>query len=211
MCPSEIETKSGQPAYSGRILVEGFVEFVQDGRVVAKGRNHFTQNGLYLLVNFLSCGSISLTSGQGPAAPPSGGADRWFIVLGTDTASRTTFTTASLLNPIGTAPGTKPNSVTGSNSGLSNGASVTYTATWNAGTVSGTVGEAGLYLYFTSTSLQAFNNSITSYFSSDGGSVQPTWQFLVSRLDVADSDFTSFTINTGAPLTVNWTVQFTFS
>jgi hypothetical protein len=121
------------------------------------------------------------------------------MVLGTNTTTPTNISMTALVTPIGTAPGTKPNSQAGSTAALSNGASVTYTSTWNAGTVSGTVGEIGLYLYIQST-LAAFG----------AGTISPSAVF-ASRLSVADGDFTAFTINTAAPLTINWTVQFTFS
>jgi hypothetical protein len=181
----------------GEIRIRGIVD-IQNGKYHQKARNHFVGAMLNELINFLSAANL----GQAYFIP----AYNWtylnygFMVLGTDTTTPTNKSMTALVVPIGTAPGTKPNSQTGSTAALANGASVTYTATWNAGTVSGTVGEIGLYLYIDNTLWTFGANGPTSQVS----------QF-ASRLSVGDGDFTAFTINTAAPLTINWTIQFTFS
>jgi hypothetical protein len=111
------------------------------------------------------------------------------------------FSTGGLSAPIGGATPTKPNTQSGSTQSILNGAAAILTSTWNAGTVTGMVGEIGIY-----GRSNASNNLVGfgSKFYGAGGS------FFASRLSVADDDFTAFTINTAAPLTINWTIQFTF-
>jgi hypothetical protein len=177
----------------GEIRIRGIVD-IQNGKYHQRARNHFVGAMLNGLINFLAfTGTIS----NGYAAYGWTGLNG-YMVLGTNTTTPTNISMTSLVSPIGTAPGTKPNSQVGSTAALSNGASVTYTATWNAGTVSGTVGEIGIYLYV--------DNTLRTF----GSTPSPATTF-ASRLSVADGDFTSFTINTAAPLTINWTIQFTFS
>jgi hypothetical protein len=177
------------------IKITGLVRIIQGGKVVAEKRNHFVNTGLISLINYL--GVERTTSDfyghayNWSASPFSQG----FIVLGTDTTTATVPTMESLTSPIGTAPGTKANSQSLACSNPSSGVyEVTYTATWNAGTVSGTIGEIGLYGY-------------AAYIL---GSISSASR-MVSRLSVADGDFTAYTINTSLPLTVQWVVRFSFA
>ena len=198
---SSVEELAPTPeAYTGEMKIEGIVE-ITNGDYHMKCKNHFVNSFLYWLINFLS-------NNNGAAQPyyPNynwGTTTYIFQVLGTDTVTHTVVGTTGLTSPIGTAPGTANNSNGGSISALTNGTSITFTATWNAGAVSGTVGEVGLYLNLYPSTLQPFQTA--SVVGSSTNSV------LGSRLSVADGDFTAFAINTAVPLTINWTIQFTFS
>lgn len=154
---------------------------IWNGKTHIKAKNHFVDQML-----------SDLTSGFiGNQDPVSGLASAWtiktggFMVLGTNTATVTTHGMSALTAPIGGAPGTKPDTQSFSNTNPSGGVYRSiFTVVWNAGNISGTVGEIGLYLY---------NNTMKS------------------RLSNADSDFTSFVIDDTVPLTIAWTIQFSFA
>lgn len=180
-----------------RVIMEGIVEIRNgDKHIIAK--NKFVNQGLIALINLLSCSQLN--SASYVPAYGWGGASSSFMVLGNDIATATTFSMTSLVSPIGTAPGTKANSQSISNGSPSSGVyQVTYTATWNAGAVSGILGELGLYLYLRNTLVSA------------GGALDSVGGYLASRLASADGAFTSFSINTGAPLTIAWSIRFSFA
>ena len=183
-----------EPKVSGLIKVEGWVEVI-NGDHYQKVKNHFVGNMLNALIDFFASGSGTIYT---PAYSWATSTATSFIVLGSNTTGTTSITTNALLNPIGTAPGTTANTQSGSTALVAGGALVTLSAVWNAGTVSGTVGEIGLYLYIPTTV-----GGWQSVYSIAGPE-------FASRLSSGDGDFTSFVINAVNPLTINWTIQFTF-
>jgi hypothetical protein len=128
------------------------------------------------------------------------------IYLGTNTSTATLFSHTALQAPIGTAPGTAANTHTQTiGDGTSTGIwSTTYTATWNAGAITGTVGEMALYL-------TQNTNTAAAWGWSGNQTAYDVGRAMFSRLAVADSEFTQFTINTAKPLTIDWKVQLSFS
>jgi len=186
--------------YTGRIVITGKVEITNGPRHAGPYRNHFVNNALQALMNILLTnfnsyvGNYSSTDNIVPLNPQT-------MYLGSDTTTKTTASMTTLIAPIGTAPGTGPNNWNQVLQILTNGSSVTYTATWNAGTVSGTIGEMALY-----------GSAATAYYTGTQNGV--TWgsgSVMLSRLSVADGDFSAFTINSTYPLVIAWTVQFLFA
>jgi hypothetical protein len=187
---------------SGEIRIRGFVD-VWNGTYHQRVKNHFVGTMLNQLIN-----QIATNTGIGAGYVPGAfGFGDWssisasYMIIGTDTSNHTIISTGGLSAPIGGATPVKPNTQSGSTQSISNGAAVVLTSTWNAGTVSGTVGEIGIY---GRSNAGAGIVSFGSYNYGGGSS------FFGSRLSVADGDFTAFAINAAAPLTINWTIQFTF-
>ena len=181
------------------INVEGYVE-TANGDQKIEGNNKLLPS---ILVWFANLTSIRYFLYGGIGYSWYLGSYQWQMYLGTDTITPTILSTTALTSPIGTGLGTAPNTTGGSNTNPSNGVfRILFSATWNPGTVSGTVGEMGLHLRVRNT-LQAYQWTV-------GAGTTETLQ-LVSRLAVADGAFSSFSINTAAPLTVNWTMQFSFA
>jgi len=183
-----------------RIKIEGRVTVWQEDEkgnriyLVKNARNHFVDAGLKGLVSALIGSKFSQYAWSYPPAPR--------IYLGTDTTTTTTHGMTALASPIGTAPGTPPDSLSGAN--ITNPSTgewkTSFTAVWLAGSISGTVGEMALYL-------RPFNNLTPGW--SEGGVTKP--EAMVSRLSVADGDFTAFTIDTSKSLTVEWELVITYA
>jgi len=175
-----------------RIRVKAEVEVWNGETHFIVTHNHFVQQGLIHLVNFLT---VQRTGGGFLYNCASG---YYTMKLGTDTTHITDASMTALYSEIAT----EPNTLLGLNTNVGLGVKrFTVTATWNAGTVSGTVGELGLR-WGMFTTLQgwawdAYTNASTKQ--------------LLSRLSHADKDFMAFTINTGAPLTIEWRVTFSFT
>jgi hypothetical protein len=188
---------------SGEIRIRGYVD-VWNGTYHQRAKNHFVGIMLNQLINQIATDTSQSNNGIVSGAFGFGdwtGISDSYMLIGTDTANKTIISTGGLSSPIGGSTPVKPNTQSGSTQSISNGAAVVLTSTWNAGTVTGTVGEIGIYgRSNASTNLVGF----ASKWYGAGGS------FFGSRLSVADGDFTAFTINTAAPLTINWTIQFTF-
>jgi len=177
--------------YTGRIVITGSVEITNGPKHAGPYRNHFVNNALQALMYILLTSFSSSSYTIAPLNPNT-------MYIGSDTSTKTTASMTALVAPIGTAPGTAPNIWNSSIQLLSNGSAVTYSATWNVGTVSGTIGEMALY-----------GSAATSI-----GSANSNWgssAVMLSRLSVADGDFSSFTINSTYPLVIAWTVQFLFA
>ena len=174
------------------VKIRGIVEIINgDKKIVAE--NKFVQSMVVWLANMTSISQI-----WNEHAPLS----NWDVYLGIDTNTTTKYNTTALTTPIGTAPGTVANIKTGSTSNPSNGVfRVTFTTTWNPATLgSATVGEMALYFSIRGI-LQGFG------WVTDGTETKQ----LASRLAVADGAFTAFTINPVNPVTVNWTIQYSFA
>jgi len=190
--------------YTGRITITGSVEITNGPKHAGPYKNHFVNNALQALMYILltNFSYYTLTSGHtmyiAPLNPET-------MYIGSDTTTKTTASMTALVNPIGTAPGRGPNGRNNSMANLANGSAVTYSATWNPGTVSGTIGEMALYGSATSTYYTGSLPELTSDLNMNSGSV------MLSRLSVADGDFSAFTINTSYPLVIAWTIQFLFA
>jgi len=185
--------------YTGRIVITGSVEITNGPKHAGPYRNHFVNNALYalgyIIMTYIPSGNAAIGT-FAPLYPNT-------MYLGTNTAITTFPTMVGLVAPIGTPPGTGPHSFSSSYGSITNGYQVVYSATWNAGTVSGTIGEMALYGTFTQT---YYTGSLSSSINGWG-----THTGMLSRLSVADGDFSAFTINTSYPLVVVWTVQFLFA
>jgi len=186
--------------YTGRIVITGSVEITNGPKHAGPYRNHFVNSALaalmyILLTNVNSNGNVDYFSTTSPLYPNT-------MYIGSDTTTKTTASMTALVDPIGTAPGTGPNTWNKTLQMLSNGSSATFTATWNAGTVSGTIGEMALYGNYTETFYTGTLSSVVTWGSHTG---------MLSRLSVADGDFSSFTINSSYPLVIAWTVQFLYA
>jgi len=185
--------------YTGRIVITGSVEITNGPKHAGPYRNHFVNNALQAL-GYILMTNIIFPSGQSgsnyatPLYPTT-------MYLGTNTIVATFPNMVGLVAPIGTPPGTGPNSFSSSYGSITNGYQVLYSATWNAGTVSGTIGEMALYGTFTKTYYTGNNNNLN----------WGTHTGMLSRLSVADGDFSAFTINTSYPLVIAWTIQFVFA
>jgi len=183
--------------YTGRIVITGSVEITNGPKHAGPYRNHFVNNALQALMYIIMTGTSASSyhfNAISPLYPNT-------MYIGSDTSTKTTASMTTLVDPIGTAPGTAPNTWNSTLQLLSNGSSATFTATWNAGTVSGTIGEMALYGKFTKTYYVELSSN-------------PTWGThtgMLSRLSVADGDFSAFTINTSYPLVITWTIQFVFA
>jgi len=186
--------------YTGRIVITGSVEITNGPNHAGPYRNHFVNNALSALMYIIMTNATPANyyfSNISPLNPTT-------MYLGSDTSTKTTASMTALVAPIGTAPGTGPNSWNETLQRLSNGSAVSYTATWNAGTVSGTIGEMALYGTFTQ----------TYYYGSVSLSAVTSWgghTGMLSRLSVADGNFSAFTINSTYPLVIVWTIQFVFA
>lgn len=184
------------------IQIRGLVTVKQGDRIIRKDvPNHWVDQGLRAIIS-----QIIARRWYSTTYPTSYylWANSWHIYLGSDTTTPTATTMTGLVSPIGTAPGTPANSESGStHDGSTDGIwSVTFLATWNAGTVSGTLGELALYE-------RAPNYATFGWEINWGGGVTES-EVMVSRLSSADADFSSFIIDDTVPLTVEWTVQFSF-
>lgn len=182
------------------IKIRGIVEIINgDNRITAE--NKFVQSMLAWLCNMTSFSYFSCAgSGYWYLSTYA-----WDIYLGTDTTTITNYNTSVLTTSVGGAPGTVAAIKTGSTSNPSNGVfRVTFTATWNPNVLgSPTIGEMALYLSVRNT-LQPFG-----WYEPYGGGTET--KQLVSRLAVADGAITPFTINPVNPITVNWTIQYSYS
>jgi hypothetical protein len=185
-----------------RIAIKGYVTIRQGDKVLVKcARNHFVDAGLKGIISTLIHAWVYGTSFVGTW---NAWYNSWNIYIGSDVDTPTNPGHTGLVAPIGAAPGTAPNSNSASlKSGAADGIwSVTYVATWNAGTVSGTLGEAALYMKAPDKTGFGWTISTTNYNPS---------VVMVSRLSSTDLDLSSFIIDEGVPLTVEWTVQFAFA
>ncbi len=184
------------------INIGGFVEIINGDTHLKEQQNKIVQTMYAWFSNMTSCRALVHSGNYN---------DTWTLMtsgyqmyLGTDTTTPTLYSTIALTSPIGTSPGTAPNTTGGSVTNPSTALfRILFSATWNAGTVSGTVGEMALYLRLMSSAIQSFG---WSKYAPATESLQ-----LASRLAVADGSMSSFAINTGSPLTVNWIIQFSYA
>jgi len=178
-----------------KIRIRGWVTIRQGDRVIARRvPNHFVNYGLLTLASYFSVDGLTAAYD----VPARAWAAKYqFIYIGQDTTTTTSAGMTDLVSPILT----KANVQQIENSNPSPGVyRVLYRATWNAGTISGTCGELGLYL-----------RAWTTLQTAGATAGSPSHGTFVSRLSAADGDFSSFTIDTTKPLTVEWTLEFSFA
>jgi len=184
--------------YTGRIVITGSVEITNGPKHAGPYRNHFVDNALQALM-YILLSSVNINNNNANYTYTIAPLSIQTMYLGSDTITKTTPTMTALVAPIGSAPGTGPNNWKTSMQLLLNGSAVTVTATWNPETVSGTIGEMALY---GSTATSAYTGGWQNW----GGN-----NVMLSRLSVADGDFSAFTINASYPLIIVWTIQFLFA
>lgn len=176
------------------INMEGRVTIRNGDRLICKNaKNHFVDAGLKGIIS-------TIISSQATGAIPIW-SNTWHIYLGQDTTTPTTTTMTELMSPIGAAPGTAPNNktITSIHDGTPDGDwYAIWQARWNPGSISGTVGEAALYMC-------ASTRTNFGWAASSGYG-----EVMVSRLSAADTDFSSFIIDTGKVLAVDWKIRFYF-
>jgi hypothetical protein len=133
--------------YTGELKIEGLVE-ITNGDFHYKGKNHFVQNMLWGIVDWLGIGNTG--SAYSPAYNWSA-INQTYMVLGTDTSTVTTYAMNGLVSPMngGSGNGIPPKAQSGTIVEFTNGYGVSLTGLWNANTpnITGTVGELGLYFY----------------------------------------------------------------
>ena len=90
---------------------------------------------------------------------------------------------------------------------------ISYLATWNSGALTAiTVTEVGLWLcYYNATASKDLSQLKTFGFDWNAASMSDQTASFFSRLSEADGDFTSFTVNTAVPLTIEWRLTFSFA
>lgn len=176
------------------IKIEDEVLVWQGDKLLFRSRGHIVNQGLIGIVNLMVVTTLS-TVAIVPSRYWSGLGDGYMYV-GTGTGV-TTGGMTNLVSPVAT----KPNSQSGATSVPATGTyRVAWTGTWNAGTLAAiNVSELGMWLYI-QPSLQSFGATGMT------GAVT-----FFSRLSDSDGDFTTFTVNTAVPLTVEWRLTFTFA
>lgn len=174
-----------------QVLVSGHVR-IENGDTVIEGKNKITKHFLLSLINFIS--GHTFTDNAGPLNRNWNNTAYTWVYLGTDTTTPTNASTGSLVAPIGP---TKCSTISTTSWQTGNACYVQWNATFNPGTVSGTVGEMGIYLYCKGDSLNAAGSTYTNNASQ-----------MLARYAVADSEFSTFSIDTTKPVVVVWTFKF---
>lgn len=167
------------------IKIEGEVK-IKNGKNEIERYNKIVEHGIYTILSILCGGGITVKGYDGD----------YSIRLGNDTSTTTSWDLDSLVSPHSETP----NQLSYTTDDSNNVFKVTYIATWNSGTVSGTIGEVGLKLSAIPDTLSNFGESANISYPSK----------LVGRLSSADGDFSSFTVDTSAPLTVEYTLSFEY-
>jgi len=179
-----------------RVKITGRVTILQDGELVYKEiPNKWVNYGLRGLCSFM-CGNYITSAGSQYAYMWSGSSQTngLNIRVGTNTATATTFSLTELVTPVTVNPTTMTGSaVTNAAAGIWN---ITFTAYWNAGLITGTIGEVGLYL--------APIDNINANWTESGATGKT--QRMVSRISVADGNFTAFTPDVNKTLVIEWKV-----
>jgi len=180
--------------FGDRVVLEDHVEAWMGDKRVVSSKGHIVNQGLIGLINLMAIHSLQsglhVPSTDWSTSPYNYG----WIYVGTGTGV-TTGSMTSLVTP----NTTKPDSQSGATASPATGTyRVSWISTWNAGTLPAIdVSEMGLYLILITT-LQSFGVSATA------GN-------LFSRLSDSDGDFTTFTVNTAVPLTIEWRLTLIFA
>lgn len=176
------------------IIITWTYKFTSDGRLLAPA-----------LMNLLNISTSSWDASNYSLMSYNWGAKSTWMVIGQDQVTPNNIgTTTGLTTPMntGAGTGTKASSQVLTTSNPSNGVyKCTWSATWNAGTITAgsTLGEIGLFLV-------GWNYLQAYYFSGN-----TTTAYLHARLSSAQGHFTAQAIDSTKPLTVSWTITFTFA
>jgi len=177
----------------------GKVTIKQEDKIIHEDvPNHWINFGLKGLVSYL-CGSLygvsvpaTYTCWQGSSQ-----SNGFNMKVGTNTTTVTTFDMTELVNPLAASPNTiMGNNVTNVSTGVWH---LVHTVNWNAGIITQQVGEVGLYL-------APFDNLNVQWVENNTSKTQR----LVSRISVADGNFTAFTPDAAKTLTIEWKVGVSF-
>ena len=186
--------------FGDEIRIKDEISCWQGDKIQFKTKGHIVSSGLMAIVNWLSfAGSTSSVACYG--LQYSG----WYIRCGTGTGATAQSTTGLV-----TINSTAPNTLSGTNSNPAAGQyRIAWTATWNSGTLSAiTLTEFGMWWnngFATSPTAFSLASFGTGY-ANAGQNIQ-----FVSRISSTDGDFSSFTVNTSVPLTLQWNLTFTFA
>ena len=187
--------------FGDEIRVKDEITCWQGDKLQFRTKGHIVSYGLMLMVNYLSfAGTSSATAAYGMMYS-------WYIRCGTGTGA-----TGQATIGLVTINSTAPNTMSGTNSNPSTGQyRIAWTATWNSGTLSAiTITEFGMWWnngFAGSPTVPSLTSFGSNYIYQSGGA---NTQF-ASRISSTDGDFTSFTVNTSVPLTLQWNLTFTFA
>jgi hypothetical protein len=190
--------------FGDEIRVKDEITCWQGDKIQFRTKGHIVTQGLICIVNWISWAGNGVAVAEYGLMSNTGSG--WYIRCGTGTGATAQSTTGLV-----TANSTAPNTLSGTNSNPSAGSyRIAWTATWNSGTLSAiTITEFGMWWNngFNGSgamSLNAFGNS--GYANQSGSNPEFT-----SRISSTDGDFSSFTVNTSVPLTIQWNLTFTFA
>jgi len=180
--------------FGDRIIIEDEVLVYEGDKLMFKSKGHIVNQGLIALINFIG-GDTADKCPSSLWGAVSGGT----LHVGTGTGVTTGTTTALVIDE-----GTDADSQSGTISSPAVGTyRVAWTATWNAGSLAAIdVSELGLSLYIDGDALNAFGDNYVATGHA---------KTFFSRLSDSDGDFTTFTVNTAVPLTIEWRLTFTFA
>jgi hypothetical protein len=175
-------------------------------KVVFRTKGHITNYGMIAMVNWLSwTASTSQTAYYGLQYSIG---TYMYIRCGTGHTNPTTATTTAL----DAINATAPSSFFGATSNPSAGSyRITWTATWNAGSLTAiTIYEFGMW-WNNAWATSPTQFALQSYAMGSYGSTAASNAEMVSRISDPDGDFSHFTVNTSVPLTLQWSLTFTFA
>lgn len=196
--PRSGQSPKGELVVWGEAVIKnGATEIRARNKIVGQGLRHMLNNGM--LGFTANCGSgINITY---PPAFETNQLTRSYMRVGVGGGATTDTTTA--LTAVNT---TNPDSTAIANDNPSSGVyRRKFTATWNAGTLPAiTVTEIGVF---------GFLNTVlgTIPAGSAGATTNGVALTLFARLSAADSEFTSFLVNTAVPLVIEYRVVWTFT
>jgi hypothetical protein len=182
-----------------KVLLDGYVNVMQgDNVIIHQAHNKMVDAGVLGILSFIAMDSIAAYSNGPVSAFPS---YDWTIRLGSNTATKTNNIMTALVEPIGIGLGTIPTSknIVYSDRLLSGFYGITYSGTWDPASINGFIGEIGLWL--TVPKQTNWRWSIVNHMPGLS---------MVSRLSVADGELNVFQIDPIEPLTVNWSLLFSF-
>jgi len=186
-----------------RVLITDQITVKNGNKIVVATKGHIVNQGLINLVNQLSYlqGSATGVVNLWGYAANSWSSKSSYMRVGTG-AGATAYNTSSLTTIVNTAADSQSGTTTNPSNGVFK---LNLNATWNAGTLAAiTVSEIGLFCgrIGNQQTLQAFAwNPNSSTHTID----------LFSRISEADGDFEAFVVNIAVPLTITWTLTFSFA
>ena len=177
----------------------------QGDKVQFSTKGHFVSQGLILMCNWISFAGSSSSNVFGPlyGSTQVQVLANWYARVGTGAGS-TIQSTVGLTTPVATAP----SFITANTSNPSaSSCRIAYVFVWASGTLTAiTVTEFGLWL---NNGFQAGTPTLATFGQTAAGNLSNP-QFM-ARISSTDGDFTSFTVNTSVPLTLQWNLTFTYA